>query len=228
MKYDWILFDADETLFHFDAFKGMQLMFSRLGVNFSLDDFSHYQLVNKPLWVDYQNGDITAAQLKHTRFQIWADKLETTTQALNSGFLEAMADICTLLPGAKELMEAISGKAQMGIITNGFTELQAIRLERTGMSDYFTHVVISEEVGIAKPNVGIFEHALEKMGSPNKDRVLMVGDNPHSDVLGGLNAGIDTCWLNVDGSDKPIGIDPHYQVSSLIELKDILVRFADD
>lgn len=75
MKYDWILFDADETLFHFDAFKGMQLMFARKGVEFTEQDFHQYQEVNKPLWVDYQNGDITAAQLKHTRFAGWLKSL---------------------------------------------------------------------------------------------------------------------------------------------------------
>ncbi len=164
MKYDWILFDADETLFHFDAFKGLQLMFSRKGVDFTEQDFAHYQTVNKPLWVDYQDGKVTADELKHKRFTEWAEKLNTTTADLNTAFLEAMADICTLLPGAKELMEALQGKAKMGIITNGFTELQAIRLERTGMSDYFEHVVISEQVGIAKPDLGIFEYAMTQNG----------------------------------------------------------------
>lgn len=223
MKYDWILFDADETLFHFDAFKGMQLMFSRKGVEFTSQDFEHYQTVNKPLWVDYQNGAISADDLKHTRFQEWADRLGTTTSELNSAFLEAMADICTLLPGAKELMEAVHGKAKMGIITNGFTELQAIRLERTGMSQYFEHVVISEQVGFAKPDTAIFSHALEKMGSPCKSKVLMVGDNQHSDILGGLNFGIETCWLNSVGAEADADISPHYTVSSLHELKDILL-----
>ncbi|MCK6264601.1 pyrimidine 5'-nucleotidase [Vibrio sp. ZSDE26] len=223
MKYDWILFDADETLFHFDAFKGMQLMFSRKGVDFTEQDYAVYQEVNKPLWVDYQNGDITAHQLKHTRFESWAEKLNTTTAELNSAFLEAMADICTLLPGAKELMEALSGKARMGIITNGFTELQAIRLERTGMTDYFEHVVISEEVGIAKPDLGIFSHALERMGNPCKSKVLMVGDNPDSDILGGLNFGIETCWLNTSDNLAPKELKPHYTVNSLHQLKNILL-----
>ncbi|MGG5575397.1 pyrimidine 5'-nucleotidase [Vibrio diazotrophicus] len=223
MKYDWILFDADETLFHFDALKGMQLMFERKGVNFTEQDFHHYQQVNKPLWVDYQNGTITAEELKHIRFKAWAEKLETTTAELNSAFLEAMADICTLLPGAKELMDALNGKAKLGIITNGFTELQAIRLERTGMTQYFDHVVISEEVGIAKPDAGIFQHAMEKMGNPSKERVLMVGDNPHSDILGGLNFGIETCWLNVHQHERPEGINAHYEVQSLHELRSILL-----
>lgn len=223
MKYDWILFDADETLFHFDAFKGMQLMFSRKGVDFTQQDFEHYQNINKPLWVDYQDGKITAHELKHTRFQEWAAKLETTTQELNSAFLEAMADICTLLPGAKELMEALQGKAKMGIITNGFTELQAIRLERTGMTEFFDHVIISEEVGVAKPDAGIFSHALEVMGNPCKSKILMVGDNPHSDILGGINFGIETCWLNTNSAEQVQGIAPNYTVNSLHELKNILV-----
>lgn len=223
MKYDWILFDADETLFHFDAFKGLQLMFSRKGVDFTEQDFTHYQTVNKPLWVDYQDGKVTADELKHKRFTEWAEKLNTTTADLNTAFLEAMADICTLLPGAKELMEALQGKAKMGIITNGFTELQAIRLERTGMSDYFEHVVISEQVGIAKPDLGIFEYAMTQMGNPCKTRVLMVGDNLHSDILGGNNFGIETCWLNTTGASVDERIAPSYTVESLNELKNILV-----
>ncbi|MEZ9232871.1 pyrimidine 5'-nucleotidase [Vibrio amylolyticus] len=223
MKYDWILFDADETLFHFDAFKGMQLMFSRKGVDFTEQDFDVYQQVNKPLWVDYQNGDITAHQLKHTRFESWAERLNTTTAELNSAFLEAMADICTLLPGAKELMDSLSGKAKLGIITNGFTELQAIRLDRTGMTEYFEQVVISEEVGIAKPDQGIFAHALERMNQPCKSKVLMVGDNLHSDILGGLNFGIETCWLNPNGAEAHAEIQPHYTVSSLSQLQSVLL-----
>lgn len=102
-------------------------MFSRLGFDFTETHFAEYQETNKPLWVDYQNGDITAQQLKDRRFTHWAEKLNTTTEHLNSAFLKAMADICTLLPGAKELVESLQGKVKMGIITNGFTELQAVR-----------------------------------------------------------------------------------------------------
>ncbi|ELS0753501.1 pyrimidine 5'-nucleotidase [Vibrio vulnificus] len=222
MKYEWIWFDADETLFHFDAFKGMQLMFARKGVDFTQEDFQEYQTVNKPLWVDYQDGKITAEEIKHRRFADWAKRLDTTTLELNSAFLDAMADICTLLPGAQELMEALYGKVKMGIITNGFTELQAVRLERTGMSAYFDKVVISEQVGVAKPDLAIFDHALQVAGLPCKSKILMVGDNLHSDILGGLNFGIETCWLQHPGSQPDAAIAPHYTVTSLSELKAIL------
>ncbi len=71
MQYQWILFDADETLFHFDAFAGLKLMFNRFDIDFTLTDFEIYQRVNKPLWVDYQDGVISAAELQTKRFIEW-------------------------------------------------------------------------------------------------------------------------------------------------------------
>lgn len=224
MKYQWILFDADDTLFHFDAYEGLRLMFARYGTDFSSQDFAHYQAINKPLWVDYQDGKITAAQLQNIRFASWVEKLAASTQQINSAFLTAMADICTPLPGAKELVSALQGKVKLGIITNGFTELQTVRLERTGLKDMFSALVVSEEVGVAKPDAGIFEHAFKLMDHPPKDRILMVGDNPHSDILGGINAGIDTCWVNTKGDAAPVDIAPHYQVKSLPELHRLLIQ----
>ncbi|MGI2172970.1 pyrimidine 5'-nucleotidase [Shewanella ulleungensis] len=221
-KYKWILFDADETLFHFDAFAGLKLMFSRFDIDFSANDFTLYQQVNKPLWVEYQNGLITAAHLQHTRFNEWANKLSVTPQHLNSQFLAAMADICQPLPGARELVDSLSGRVNLGIITNGFTELQSIRLSRTGFQDAFSPVVISEQLGKAKPDIAIFNHAFSLMGEPEKHQVLMVGDNLHSDILGGNNAGIDTCWLNHYGAAVSDDISPSYQVNNLTELHQLL------
>ncbi|EKN3360809.1 pyrimidine 5'-nucleotidase [Yersinia ruckeri] len=223
MKYTWILFDADETLFHFDAYQGLKLMFSRFKTDFTPQDYQDYQLINKPLWVDYQDGKITAAQLQSIRFEMWANRLEVSPSTLNGAFLVAMADICSLLPGAKELIDALHGKANMGIITNGFTDLQHVRLQRTGLLNVFSPLVISEEVGVAKPDVGIFEYAFNLMSNPPREQILMVGDNPHSDIQGGINAGIDTCWLNMQGNVAPDGIEPHYQVSSLSELQQLLL-----
>ncbi|WP_445772435.1 pyrimidine 5'-nucleotidase [Shewanella sp.] len=221
-KYKWILFDADETLFHFDAFAGLKLMFSRFDIEFNADDFARYQQVNKPLWVEYQNGLISAAHLQHSRFNDWARRLSVSPQYLNSQFLTAMADICQPLPGARELVDSLTGRVNLGIITNGFTQLQSIRLSRTGFQDAFNPVVISEQLGKAKPDIAIFNHALNLMGEPEKHQVLMVGDNLHSDILGGMNAGIDTCWLNHYGAPLTDDIAPSYQVSNLTQLHQLL------
>lgn len=223
MKYQWILFDADETLFHFDAFRGLQLMFSRHNIVFSNSDFEQYEAINKPLWVDYQNGIISATELQNIRFETWATALSLSTEQLNTDFLKAMADICTPLAGAKSMLEALSQHAKLGIITNGFTALQEIRLERTGFADFFDVLIISEQVGVAKPDVKIFDYACQQMNITQRQQVLMVGDNPHSDILGGINAGMDTCWLNSDQKPLPKGITPTYTIASLAELQTILL-----
>ena len=224
MNWDWILFDADETLFTFDSFGGLQRMFLDYSVTFTAQDFQDYQAVNKPLWVDYQNGTISALQLQHQRFQGWADRLSVAPGDLNDAFLNAMAEICAPLPGAVSLLNALKGKAKLGIITNGFTALQQRRLERTGLRDYFDLLVISEQVGVAKPDPRIFDYALEQAGNPARDRVLMVGDTAESDILGGMNAGLATCWLNAHRRELPAGIAPTWTVTSLNELEQLLCK----
>ena len=223
MRYQWILFDADETLFHFDAFAGLQRMFEAFSVQFTEDDYAIYQAVNQPLWVAYQDGEISAIDLQQRRFQNWADRLEVTTEQLNNAFLDAMAEICVPLPGAVKLLSALKGQVKMAIITNGFAALQARRLAHTGLQDLFEFVVISEEVGVAKPDIGIFNTAFSQMNELDKSRVLMVGDNLHSDILGGNSAGIDTCWLNAAQHSANSDIQPNYEVNNLAELQTLLV-----
>ncbi|WBM71230.1 pyrimidine 5'-nucleotidase [Buttiauxella sp. WJP83] len=222
MNWDWILFDADETLFTFDAFGGLQRMFLDYSVTFTAEDFQDYQAINKPLWVDYQNGAISALQLQHQRFQGWSERLSVPAGDLNAAFLNAMAEICVPLPGAVSLLNTLKDKVKIGIITNGFTALQQIRLERTGLRDYFDLLVISEQVGVAKPDRKIFDFTFEEMGNPPRERVLMVGDTAESDILGGINAGIATCWLNAHGRSLPEGITPTWEVTSLSELERLL------
>ncbi|WP_417605667.1 pyrimidine 5'-nucleotidase [Oceanimonas baumannii] len=224
MRYDWILFDADDTLFHFDAFTGLKRMFTRFDVHFDEQAFVHFQTQSEPLWVAYQNGDIGAAELRHRRFAPWAERLTVTTDHLNDMFMSTMVEVCSLLPGAGELIASLQGKAHLGIITNGFASMQQARLQRAGWQHTFSPLVISEEVGVAKPHKDIFEHALALMGQPDRERVLMVGDNPHSDILGGLNAGLHTCWLNTQGAPAPKGITPHHQVASLSQLQEWLLE----
>jgi len=224
MKWDWIFFDADETLFTFDSFSGLQRMFLDYSVTFTAEDFQDYQAVNKPLWVDYQNGAITSLQLQRQRFVGWGEQLNVPPEELNDAFMNAMAEICSPLPGAASLINSLKGKVKMGIITNGFTALQQIRLERTGFRDDFDLLIISEEVGVAKPDPRIFEHALKLAGNPDPSRVLMVGDTAESDILGGMNAGWSTCWLNAHQRPLPEGIKPDWTVSSLSELELLLCK----
>ena len=221
-NYEWILFDADETLFHFDAFAGLRHMFANYNIEFSAKDYQHYQNINKGLWDQYQNHEINASQVKQQRFQYWADKLDTCPHELNQAFLDSMALICKTIDGADALLENLYDKAKLGIITNGFSALQEVRLEKTGLKKYFDLVVVSEEVGVAKPHPDIFNHAISNMGNPLRKNVLMVGDNLHSDIIGGNQAGFDTCWFNPTKQPQHNTIRPTYQVQSHEQLNKLL------
>ena len=223
MLYHCILFDADDTLFHFDAFAGLQQLFSRYDLAFDQAEFQRYQQLNLPLWQQYQAGTINAEQLQTQRFMPYANQLGVAAAQLNHEFLLTMADICTLLPGAHALLQALSGKAQLGIITNGFTQMQQLRLERCGVAHFFDSLVISEQVGVAKPHPAIFDHALASLGHPAKAKTLMVGDNIVADVKGAQNAGLAACCLNHQQAEAPDHIQPDYTVMSLPQLQQLLL-----
>ena len=221
-RYDCILFDADNTLFDFDALAGLRRMFAGYGVSFTDEDHAEYQRLNAPLWLAYQAGTITARDLQLRRFEDWACRIGVPAAELNSRFLGAMAEICRPIDGALELLDALRGRFGLGIITNGFTELQKARLQHSGLAGHFDLVVISEEVGVAKPHPGIFEHALAGMGMRSADRVLMVGDNPHADIQGSLDAGLHACWFNPARAPRPEGLAPHHEIAALAELRPLL------
>jgi putative hydrolase of the HAD superfamily/5'-nucleotidase len=222
MRYDVVLFDADETLFSFDILAGMKVVFSRYGIDFTEADYEHYQASNKKLWISYQNGEISADYLQITRFSEWGAKLNIAPKILNDEFLDAMATICEPLPGAVNLLTQLKGKAKLAIVTNGFHRLQKTRIHRAGLDGIFDCVVISELVGSAKPHKAIFEHTFSLLGNPDKDRVLMIGDTISSDILGGKNADIDTCWLQHPNVINSSEIQPTYTIRHLDELHDII------
>ena len=224
MQYTHILFDADETLFSFNAYLGLKTMLLNYGVEFSEQDYQSYKDDNAALWVQYQNGEINAETLQVTRFTKLAEELNVNPQELNDAFLDAMAEICQPLLGAKVLLESLHGKVKLGIITNGFNKLQQKRLAHTGFADYFEALIISEQIGKAKPAPEPFAAALAKLGNPDKSKVLMVGDTLESDVLGANRFGIDSCWLQHSDVEGTKDIEPTYTVSSLYELADLLAE----
>lgn len=224
MHYDWVVFDADETLFTFDGKAGLQQLLAQHNVPWHEDHFDDFARVNKPLWYAFQRGEISAQDIKEQRFVGWDERLGLSSFELNRRFMSIMAEICEPIDGAKALLDSLHGKAKMGIITNGFTELQQERLDAHGFSHFFDFIVVSEEEGLAKPDPAIF-HLAERqhMQHPERESVLMVGDNLHSDVLGGQRAGWHTCWFQRQPEPVPEDITPTLTVSHLSELQRALV-----
>lgn len=222
--YQWILFDADDTLFQFDAFSGLQAAFRSFDVEFDAGHYEQYQQINKQLWQRYQNGEVRAEDVQQQRFHDWSERLGVSPADINSRFLLAMTEISQPFAGVQDFLNHLHGRIRLGIITNGFSRLQRARLARSNMQQYFDVLVVSEEVGAAKPSPLIFRHALQQMALPDPAAVLMVGDTFESDIVGAAAAGMDTCWLNSAGKPNSHDLRPDYQVSSVQELKQLLLK----
>ena len=222
MKYQWILFDADETLFSFNSYLGLKAMLVRYGIEFSEQDYEEFQAVNKPLWVAYQNKEISAQDLQRIRFEKLAKQTGEDPLVLNQQLMAEMAIVSQPLAQVRETLEGLKDKVKLGIITNGFTALQQKRLNNTETATYFDVVVVSEDVGVAKPDKRIFDYAFAQMGEFELSQVLMVGDTLSSDIQGGINAGIDTCWYNPHRTENSSGIQPTYEIHAMSELIKII------
>ena len=218
MKYQWILFDADETLFSFNSYLGLKAMLVRYGIEFSEADYDDFQAINKPLWVAYQNKEITIQELQTTRFAKLAEQTGKDALDLNKELMAEMAIVSKPLPNVMNMLNALYGKVKMGIITNGLEALQQKRLENTGTTKFFEIVVVSEVVGVAKPNAKIFESAFEQIGDVDKSQILMVGDTLSSDILGANGVGIDSCWFNHTGENNTTEIKPTYEITDIKQL----------
>ncbi|WP_127558357.1 YjjG family noncanonical pyrimidine nucleotidase [Saccharospirillum alexandrii] len=200
MRYQWIVFDADDTLFDFG--KAEQHAVGRLLTSHNVADTDTHQRlyrgINKHLWQELERGAIAPGELKVTRIQRFFDEMGITADPAEwaDHFLDFLAERSHLLEGAESVVTRLATHAQLGILTNGLTRVQRSRLERSGLAQHIAVLTISEEVGASKPAAAIFEAMEQAMQSPQKSRVLMVGDRYETDIIGARRFGWDTAWLS--------------------------------
>ncbi len=222
MSYQWLLFDVDNTLFDFDAaeLNALARTFPQFGYTYAPEIGETYRQINRALWQAFERGELTAGQLRVTRFQhlFQAMGLEADPVAFSDAYLSHLAACPDLVDGAAELIPRLSRTHYLGLITNGLADVQRPRLAASPISRYFTAVTISDEIGVAKPDPGIFDAAFAAMGHPAKNDVLIIGDSLTSDIRGGANYGIDTCWYNPGGKPNPNGLAPTYEIRHLHKL----------
>ena len=227
MSYDWIFFDADGTLFDYDAGEAEALRgaLESCGLPFEVEVGGRYSEINAAIWREFELGEISQERLKTERFERLFSELGVTADAVafSRRYLEILGRQTALLDGAEAVLRALVGRVEMLLITNGLAEVQQPRFAASSIRDCFSEIVISGEIGLAKPDRAIFDHALDRIGDPPRDRVLMVGDNLGSDILGGFNAGLDTCWYNPKGARNGHDVEPTYEIRELREIFDILV-----
>ncbi len=223
-KYNWILFDADDTLFDFN--KSARHSFVRTltahDIKMEAHYFDIYETINSEAWHAFEKKEITTAQLRKIRFERFLDAIGEYRDPLemNGFYIEELSKACFMIDGAVQLAEELLSKNfRLGLITNGLKEVQRPRIARAKVEHLFEVVVVSDEIGVAKPHAGFFEHTFSEMKNPDKSTVLVVGDNLNSDIQGGNNFGLHTCWYNPHKKANLTGHLPTYEIGKLEELR---------
>ncbi len=227
MKYEWILFDADGTLFDYDKAEGYALenAFAALNLPFHDHCLCRYNEINALVWKEFEQGRISARALRTERFKRLLNELGMTCDphTLGETYLSFFSQADFLVEDAMEVVSELSAQFKLAIITNGLKDVQRSRFGKSPLRLCFREIIISEDVGVAKPDVEFFEHAFKKMSHARKDSVVVVGDSLSSDIQGGRNFGVDTCWFNPAGRPNNSGITPTYEIAELKELPGIFL-----
>jgi len=227
MRYELILFDADETLFDFKKAEKQALERTMLSLGLEYQECIHlpiYKTVNSKLWKELENGIITQEVLKTERFKRFsaAIKVEFNELEFSKIYMEFLGQGSFLFDDAIQLIKAVHPHYKLMIITNGLTKVQDNRIRKSKIAKYFDEIIVSEDIGVSKPNPKIFEHSVDKLQDIDRSKILMVGDSLSSDIQGGINFGIDTCWYNPNSDENTGVIKPTFEIKSLMDLSKLL------
>lgn len=227
MRYTTFLLDLDHTLFDSDTSEDAAFLGAMLAAGVAEPGRYKqiYQKINLELWADVERGELSPQQVRTLRFERLVDEqqLDADPLALADEFVSGLGANGDLYEGARDVLEALSQKVSLALVTNGLSEVQRARIERLGIDSYFDAVVISAEVGAAKPGTEIFDITFEALDSPARATAVMVGDNFSSDIQGGINYGIATCWYNPQGTSAQHDDAVSHEIADLRELLGLVV-----
>jgi len=228
-RYKALFFDLDHTLWDYSASSKETLtdIYNKHLLNHDLfivgDFLKNFDKINGQLWNKYNKGIIDKAYIRENRFDQILSTLGLDDKALSGAISTEYLFECprrpNLLPHTKSVLDALQHKYPMYILTNGFEDVQTIKLESSGLHNYFELVITSDGCGFKKPDATFFNHSLEQSGyQPNE--ALMIGDNLKTDIAGALNMGIDTVYFNPSRNGRPH--KSTFEISSLDQLLQIL------
>lgn len=225
--YPWLWFDADGTLFDYNRAEAIALQkaFEFLSPQFQEDYLDTYREINGGLWQALERQEIKPDVLRVRRFELLLEALGLSgiPAKLSEAYIEQLALSAELMDGAYEVLQVLHKTSRIAIVTNGLQAVQYRRLEHSTIREFVSELIISEEVGAAKPSTAFFDAASAKAGYPPKTDVLIIGDSLTSDMRGGVDYGIDTCWYNPTGEVRPESLRAiTYEIKHLSHLLEII------
>lgn len=225
--YKFILFDADNTLFDFSRSEHEAVSEALGDFGFDPTDtvIDDYSRINQSLWEKLERGEIEKHRLRVERFELLFEKEGFDVgkaQAVSDRYSERLSKKAYLIDGAEEILAALAPYADLYIVTNGIKNIQESRFAASCLGKYIKASFISEEVGCEKPDVRFFDEVERRIPGFSRREALIVGDSLTSDIRGGINAGIDTCWFNPRRKAAPTDMKINYVIGNLSELKKIV------
>lgn len=227
MRYKFLLFDLDHTLFDFDTAEDVALtqLLKEEGVEDVQSYKDYYVPMNKALWKDLEQKKITKQELVNTRFSRLFEHfgVEKDGSYLANRYQFYLSQQGQIFSGAMELLDTLIDHGyEVYAATNGITSIQTGRLTKSGLASYFNHVFISEQLGTQKPDALFYEKIGQQISEFFKENTVMIGDSLTADIQGGNNAGIDTIWYNPHHLENKTGAQPTYEVHSYQDLLNCL------
>lgn len=226
MRYQYLLIDNDNTIMDFNAAEAKALLDVLTAHGLPTDDATiHiYHEINEALWKAFERGETTQPKLKVERFrQLLADlgREDISADALSAEYAANLGSHPDLLPGAAEFIRAIHGKMKIALVSNGVSAIQRGRLAKCLLTPLFDAIVISEEVGAAKPDPKLLHVAMDMLGCTDKSQAVMMGDSLSADIGAANNAGVDSIYFSLKGKTSDLAT---YTVSSHEEALRLLME----
>lgn len=224
--FEYLFLDLDDTILDFQ--KAEHIALSKTLRSFGLEPtetvLKRYNLINKAHWEALERKELTREQVLVGRFQVLFEEMGIAVEPVSvaRAYENNLSIGHYFLPGAEEAVEALSKKYKLYLASNGTAKVQAGRLKSANISRFFEEVFVSQELGANKPSLEYFEKCFARIPGFEKAKAIIVGDSLTSDILGGQNAGIATCWVNPHHKPRREDIRVDYEIEALSQLEDLL------
>lgn len=225
-----VLWDIDGTLLDFQAAEraAIRACFRKHGLGACSDAMlKDYAAINRRYWERLERGELEKREVLVERFREFFGKYglpQEGVTAFNDSYQLALGDTACFHEHGLETVTALRGTVRQIAVTNGTKIAQQRKLRLSGLDRIFDEIFISEDLGAEKPSPAFFDAVWQTLGEIPREAALIVGDSLTSDILGGQNAGIHTCWYRKDGTENATGIRPEYEIHDLAELLPLLSR----
>lgn len=229
-EFTTIFWDVDGTLldFSYGQKRALAHCFRSIGRELTEDILACYEEINHSYWAKLELGEITKAELLVKRFQDLFRELgvaDVDAADFNRDYLETLSNIYEYKDDSLTICQSLHGRVKQYVITNAVSATQRKKLRLAGFAEVMDDIFISEEIGVPKPQKEFFEYCLEHVEEKDREKILIIGDSLSSDIKGGINAGIPTCWYRDDDVKNTTEYIPDYEISDLHRIYDILGVF---